>query len=110
MIERPMWMVLALVVIVCGCGGASSDKAEPDQHVIKFDSASVRLVSGHDTVRLSVELAVTPEQRTMGLMERHHLAENAGMLFLYDSTQPPDAGYWMFRTRVPLDIAYIGST
>lgn len=42
-------------------------------------------------------------------MERHHLAENAGMLFLYDSTQPPEAGYWMFRTRIPLDIAYLDS-
>jgi hypothetical protein len=74
--------------------------------VIAFDSTSMRLVSGPDTVRLSVELAASPAQRTMGLMERHHLAENAGMLFLYDSTQPPNAGYWMFRTRIPLDIAY----
>ena len=94
--------------LICACGG-SSDQAEPDQHVMTFDTASMRLVSGSDTVRLSVELAARPEQRTMGLMERHHLAENAGMLFLYDSTQPPDAGYWMFRTRIPLDIAYLDS-
>lgn len=101
--------VLALAAMICGCGGASADKAEPDQNVITFDSSSVRLVSGHDTVRLSVELAASPAQRTMGLMERHHLAETAGMLFLYDSTQPPTAGYWMFRTRIPLDIAYLDS-
>lgn len=76
---------------------------------MSFDSATLSLVSGRDTVRLSVELAVTPEQKTMGLMERRHLAENAGMLFVYDSTQPPDAGFWMFRTRIPLDIAFLDS-
>jgi len=97
--------VLILAPLICGCSGPSSDKGEADQHVMTFDSSSARFVSHGDTVRLSLELAVSPEQRTMGLMERHHLPENAGMLFLYDSTQPPDAGYWMFRTRIPLDIA-----
>jgi uncharacterized membrane protein (UPF0127 family) len=42
-------------------------------------------------------------------MERRQLADTAGMLFVYDSVQPPDAGFWMYRTRVPLDIAYIDS-
>jgi hypothetical protein len=46
----------------------------------------------------------------MGLMERRHLADDAGMLFVYDSTQPPDAGFWMYRTRIPLDIAFADST
>jgi hypothetical protein len=101
--------LVILAPLLCGCNGPSSDKPEADQQVMTFDSTSVRLVSGGDTVRLSVELAVSPEQRTMGLMERHHLAETAGMLFVYDSTQPPDAGYWMFRTRIPLDIAYLDS-
>ena len=43
-------------------------------------------------------------------MERRSLADSAGMLFLYDTTQPQDAAFWMFRTRIPLDIAYIDST
>jgi len=41
------------------------------------------------------------------LMERRQLADTAGMLFVYDSVQPPDAGFWMYRTRIPLDIAYM---
>jgi len=45
----------------------------------------------------------------MGLMERRRLADSAGMLFVYDSTQPPDAGFWMYRTRIPLDIAFLDS-
>lgn len=115
---RPLWhfvsasrvLVLPVALITNGCSGrASSNDTRSDQAIIAFDSASVRLVSGRDTVRLSVELAVTPEQKTMGLMERRHLAETAGMLFVYDSTQPPDAGFWMFRTRIPLDVAFLDS-
>jgi uncharacterized membrane protein (UPF0127 family) len=45
----------------------------------------------------------------MGLMERRSLAPDAGMVFLFDSTQPKDGGFWMYRTRIPLDIAYIDS-
>ena len=35
----------------------------------------------------------------MGLMERRQLAPDAGMLFMYDSSQAPTAGFWMFRTH-----------
>lgn len=76
---------------------------------MSFDTTHVRLVRRGDTLRLTLELAVSDEQKTMGLMERRRLADNAGMLFVYDSTQPPDAGFWMYRTRVPLDIAFFDS-
>ena len=56
------------------------------------------------------ELATTPDQQTLGLMERQHLADTAGMLFPYTHDQPADAGFWMFRTRIPLDIAFMDST
>jgi uncharacterized membrane protein (UPF0127 family) len=105
---RALAVVLALVALACE-GRAASGDMQSDQTVVAFDTATLSLVSARDTVRLSVELAVSPEQKTMGLMERRHLAENAGMLFVYDSTQPPDAGFWMFRTRIPLDIAFLDS-
>lgn len=55
-----------------------------------------------------VEVARTIPQRSRGLMERDHLDENAGMLFLYRESQSPRNGFWMYRTRIPLDIAFIG--
>jgi uncharacterized membrane protein (UPF0127 family) len=57
-----------------------------------------------------LELAVSADQQHLGLMERRHLAERAGMLFVYDSLQPADAGFWMYRTRLPLDIAFLDAT
>jgi uncharacterized membrane protein (UPF0127 family) len=29
------------------------------------------------------------------------------MLFVYDSVQPGENGFWMFRTLVPIDIAFL---
>jgi uncharacterized membrane protein (UPF0127 family) len=82
---------------------------DADEHILHFDSATVRLATGRDTVPLALELAVSTDQQRLGLMERRHLAERAGMLFVYDTTQPPDAGFWMYRTRIPLDIAFLDS-
>lgn len=95
-----------------GCRGGNDNAKDDDayEHVMSFDSTRVRLARGSDTIPLRVELAVKPEQKSMGLMERRHLADDAGMLFVYDSTQPPDAGFWMYRTRIPLDIAFADST
>jgi uncharacterized membrane protein (UPF0127 family) len=39
-------------------------------------------------------------------MERQALAADAGMVFVFEADQQPDAGFWMFRTHVALDIAY----
>ena len=69
----------------------------------------MRLVAGADTIHLRVELATTSQEQTLGLMERRQLADSAGMLFVYSAEQPATAGFWMFRTRIPLDIAFIDS-
>jgi len=58
--------------------------------------------------RFAVEVARTIPERSRGLMERDHLDEDAGMLFLYRDLQSPRNGFWMYRTRIPLDIAFIG--
>lgn len=57
--------------------------------------------------RLQVEVARSIRERSRGLMERDRLDEGAGMLFLYRHPQPSRNGFWMYRTRIPLDIAFI---
>jgi uncharacterized membrane protein (UPF0127 family) len=78
-----------------------------EQPVLAFDSTRIRLASGTDTTILRVQLAASEDQHTLGLMERSYLAPDAGMLFTYSAEQPATAGFWMFRTRVPLDIAFL---
>ncbi|GHD53651.1 MULTISPECIES: DUF192 domain-containing protein [Halomonadaceae] len=57
--------------------------------------------------RLEVEVAETVAQRQRGLMGREHLPTSRGMLFRFESEQPAGNAFWMYRTLIPLDIAYI---
>jgi uncharacterized membrane protein (UPF0127 family) len=100
---------LALLAAVSACTG--KDASTSDYGVIlHFDTAQVRLSTRTDTLQLLVELAATEDQRTLGLMERRTLPDSAGMLFLYPATQPASGAFWMYRTRIPLDIAFMDST
>ena len=101
-----VWLLFATLL---GCSSEPPADDDGYDNVMSFDTAHVRLASPRDTVRLTLQLAVSDAQKTMGLMERRHLADTAGMLFVYDTTRPPDAGFWMYRTRIPLDIAFLDS-
>lgn len=57
--------------------------------------------------RLQVEVAETTTQRQRGLMERESMPEESGMLFRFETEQPAENAFWMYRTLIPLDIAYI---
>ncbi|MGH8504161.1 MAG: DUF192 domain-containing protein [Gammaproteobacteria bacterium] len=72
-----------------------------------FNVADIEIRTRDKTIPLAVEIAATADQRATGLMGRARLAPNAGMLFLYPGSQPPESGFWMYRTRIPLDIAFL---
>ena len=56
--------------------------------------------------RFRVEVARTSEQQERGLMFRHSMGADEGMLF---PMQPPRlASFWMRNTVLPLDIIFIG--
>ena len=52
-----------------------------------------------------LELAVTPETRERGLMERLDLPPDGGMLFAFPDEAP--RRFWMKNTRLDLDIVYL---
>lgn len=54
-----------------------------------------------------VEVADDASERARGLMFREHLAEDAGMLFVFAEEQP--LAFWMKNTFIPLDILYIAA-
>jgi uncharacterized protein len=62
-----------------------------------------RLVVGHDTAL--VEVANSEPQREVGLMFRTVMAENEGMLFVFDAEGIYP--FWMRNTELPLSIAFI---
>ncbi len=56
-------------------------------------------------VNLTVEIADTPESREVGLMNRPSLPDDAGMLFVFESTS--HWAFWMRNTLIPLSVAFI---
>ncbi|MDD5290181.1 MAG: DUF192 domain-containing protein [Patescibacteria group bacterium] len=68
------------------------------------------VILGEKTVRLggqefAVEIADTPAKWSQGLSGREDLAENSGMLFVYDDYNI--RSFWMKEMRIPLDIVWI---
>jgi uncharacterized membrane protein (UPF0127 family) len=70
-----------------------------DKNPTKFSTVEIGQQSFH------VEIANTNETRQRGLMFREKLADNEGMLFLFDS--PDKHSFWMKNTLIPLDIIWI---
>lgn len=56
---------------------------------------------------IAVQLADTPQARTIGLMHRHQLPPDAGMLFVYPAVET-ELCFWMRHTPLPLTLAFIG--
>ncbi len=67
----------------------------------------VQIATAHGTVPLYAEIAATPGAHTRGLMGRAQLAPDAGMLFVYSQAQDPERAFWMYRTRIALDVAFL---
>ena len=105
-----MRLLVALIASACALACSEAQDAGDYTTVVMFDTTSIRVMTPGGVKRFHVQIARSQEQRTMGLMERTSLPDSAGMLFLYDRDEPANSGFWMFRTRIPLDIAFMDST
>ena len=65
--------------------------------------AAIRLQAGIHNI--SAELASTPQQREIGLMNRTSMGANEGMLFVFE--RPGQQCFWMKNTLIPLSIAFL---
>ncbi len=89
---------LALALSILPIIAHAQDAPAPRQDTILIESeAGAQL--------LSVEIADTPALRERGLMFRHRVPEDRGMLFLYEGVQP--VAMWMKNTYIALDMAFL---
>lgn len=58
-----------------------------------------------DKQTYNVEVASTPEEREIGLMNRNHLDSNTGMFFIFQNVS--EVSFWNKNTLIPLDIIWI---
>lgn len=112
-----MLLVLALVLLAgCDATGADDAAQEPSRETTgettdragTTDLAGTRpltIGAGGEQVEVRVEVADDAAERAQGLMNRTELAENRGMLFVFEAEQ--ELSFWMRNTLLPLSIAYI---
>ncbi|TVR66102.1 MAG: DUF192 domain-containing protein [Gemmatimonadales bacterium] len=95
--------VLLLISGIQGCGPVGDPYTGP----VVFDTARVVVEDGDRSHELVVEIADTERRQIRGLSGRDRLDEGTGMLFLFQEPRAADEGFWMYRTRIPLDIAFL---
>lgn len=95
---RAVAAALAVASTVAACSsGRTTDRARPPRVLVQGASGPVAV---------RVEVARTPEEQRRGLMHRHELAPDAGMLFVFPREERHS--FWMENTFLPLDLLFIG--
>jgi len=102
-------ILLVTAALAFAQSGDSSSVEAPsttESEAPQLPSLTITNSSG-ERVPVQVEIASTDAERQQGLMGRSALAEDAGMLFVFDHDQP--LSFWMKDTLIPLSIAFINS-
>lgn len=95
--------LVTLLLCAASCGSSSGDAASAVATMENPALETTTVVLGG--VNITAEIANTERERQLGLMNRHELASDAGMLFIFDvAVQDP---FWMQNTYIPLDIAFL---
>jgi uncharacterized membrane protein (UPF0127 family) len=100
--------LLFVAVAPAAAQGLAEDSSEASDPVVFETSRLIISGGGIDggarEYSFMVELALSTRQRARGLMFRERLADDVGMLFLYDSEDRRHM--WMKNTMVPLDMLF----
>jgi uncharacterized membrane protein (UPF0127 family) len=90
-----LWLTLALA-----CTSVTMASA---QDAPQTDLPRVNLTAG--IYQIDTQVALTPQQREIGLMFRKEMPQQEGMLFVFE--QPATQCFWMKNTILPLTAAFI---
>lgn len=88
-------ILATLIIIITWAGHNQNDRPAA---IISFNPPD-------GNVSFNCEIADTPLERSIGLMNRESLEPEEGMLFIFES--PQNVSFWMKNTLIPLDIVFI---
>jgi uncharacterized protein len=93
---RAAWVGAAVALLAFSCSSTV--------HQANLPRGTLHVSTRSGVARLDVELATNGRARSIGLMNRPRLDQDAGMVFVFDG--PHVGGFWMKNTLIPLSIAF----
>ncbi|MCQ2240668.1 DUF192 domain-containing protein [Treponema sp.] len=97
--KKTHFLILPLVTLI-------SFSCTAERGKFKLPVESVNITREDETVfEVRAEIAVKPEERNYGFMNRKNIPAGTGMLFVFETEQ--QLSFWMKNTPHPLSIAYI---
>lgn len=88
-------VLAAVLLLACGLEAHAQDQPQNLR-------ATTLQVGMH---RIRAQLAITPQERQIGLMFRRDMPSHEGMLFVFEQALPQC--FWMRNTPLPLSIAFL---
>lgn len=102
-------VLICSTLVVISCKNDTSTTAVDNSQPIEITfvkHGELQLIQNDSIIKnLDIEIADTDSKRQIGLMNRSHMAEDQGMLFIFERMN--NTGFWMKDTRIPLDIMFI---
>ena len=84
----------------------AQDALDSEPMRLPVDPFPLIFTTASGDVSFSIEVADRDEERARGLMFRHDLPDDRGMLFIFEQTRR--VAFWMKNTPLPLDLVFIG--
>lgn len=94
--RRILFISLIFCIFALGASCRNSNLEKKTLTLCKADGTELSV---------KVEIAVKPEDRNFGFMERKNIPDGTGMLFIFEYDQI--LSFWMKNTPTPLSIAFI---
>ncbi len=100
-------LVKKVILVLCLIFSVTAVSCDTRKYKLPKKDLEIVTADGR-TYTVNAELAVKPEERNYGFMNRKNIPAGTGMLFVFEKDQILD--FYMKNTPTPLSIAYIDST
>ncbi len=108
---QKLWNIALGTAFILSVLACKQESKHPKKEIveIQFIKEGDLSLSNNDSIvkNLEIEIADTDTERNNGLMNRSKMAENRGMLFIFQEDN--NTTFWMKNTRIPLDIIFLGA-